>query len=434
MIWAITHQIDGESIDVETAFLYGDLEEEIYMTVPEGLTYFEDIPEVESMCTKLTATIYGLVQAARQFWKKFVKTLTDPWKLGFRKSKADPCILVKRDKKMGPMLIYTYVDDLAIFGTPEGRAWMKTEIKRYFNIKEEGKLTEYTGVKITETEKGYILRQDEIIDRMEKNFGYSLKDVKSCESPMKPGYSIKRPQKLEDCISPIDQKKYRSGVGSLNYLVKHTRVDLCNCVRELSKVLDGASTQHMKDLYRAMKYVLDTRTLGFPIEPSFIPDDPLNGWIIEAWSDSDWAGDLDNRHSVTGYEIYVNGVLADKKSHLQKIVALSSCEAEYIAMAETASRILYIVNILESLGVVIQYPITLYADNQGAIFLTSNESTSRTKHIDVKHHFLRELVEGPNPVIKVVYVPSQDNRADVYTKNVPVHIFKSAFQRRLKEC
>ena len=421
---------DGELIDIETAFLYGDLEEEIYMTIPEGLEHFEDVSE--DMCAKLQATIYGLVQAARQFWKKLIRTAVE--KMGFIKSRADPCLLMKKHTIHGPMLFCTYVDDTVIFATTEGRNWFKHELKKYFNTKEANKLEEYLGVNIIKTVKGFLLRQDDIIERLEKDFLDSCKDVISCESPMKPNYTVVRPKNPEECISTIDQKKYRSGVGTLNYLVKHTRPDLSNAVRELSKVLDGATKQHMMDLYRAIKYTLNTKNYGLPIEPTYIPSNPDKEWKIQVWCDSDWAGDKDTRRSVTGYEIYVNGVLVTKKSRLQRTVSLSSCEAEYIAAGEAGSDTIYIKNVLESMGVTIQYPIEFYMDNQGAIFLTQNESTARTRHIDVRYHFLRELTEGPDPVIKIIYVPSAENKADVYTKNVPVHIFRKAFlEERLKE-
>ena len=430
LIWAWLCGLEGEVIDIETAFLYGDLEQEIYMTVPEGLQYFEEV--TDDMCARLLATIYGLVQAARQFWKKLTKTLVD--KMGFERSLADPCLLVKHHQKYGPIAFCTYVDDGALFGTPEGKSWFKGELRKYFSTKEANELTEYVGVDIIPTDKGYLLRQDDLIARLEKDFSQSCKDLKSCESPMKPNYTVMRPTEEDDLISSIDQKKYRSGVGSLNYLVKHTRPDLSNAVRELSKVLDGATEQHMRDMYRAIKYVLDTRKYGLPIEPTHIPVEPTHNWIIDVWCDSDWAGDKDTRRSVSGCEIYVNGVLVHKKSRLQKTVSLSSCEAEYIAFGEAGSEALYIRNVVESMGVTIQYPIKMYMDNQGAIFLAYNESTARTKHIDVRHHFMRELTEGPNPIMEVIYVPSNLNKADVYTKNVPVHIFKKAFlEERLRE-
>ena len=249
---------------------------------------------------------------------------------------------------------------------------------------------------------------------------------------MKPGYTVVRPTNKDECISLIDQKKYRSGVGILNYLTK-TRPDLTNAVRELSKVLDGATETHLNDLYRVIKYVIVTKLYGLPIEPTWIPSNPVLNWLLELWVDSDWAGDKDSRKSVTGWEFYLNGVLIDKKSRLQRVVALSSCEAEYIACAEACSQLLYVKQILESIGVTITYPIPVYMDNQGAIFLASNESIARTKHIDVRYHFLRELTQGANPIIKLIYVPSEENKADVHTKNVAVHIFRKAFlEKRLK--
>ena len=130
-------------------------------------------------------------------------------------------------------------------------------------------------------------------------------------------------------MEAIEQSKYQSGVGMLNYLVKHTRPDLCNAVCELSKVLDKGTTQHLKDMYRTIKYVLDTKGKALHIEPSKISQSPKKDWIIEVQVDSDYAGDKDTRRSVTGYAAYVNGVLIAPKSQSQETVSLSSCEAEY---------------------------------------------------------------------------------------------------------
>jgi hypothetical protein len=279
------------------------------------------------------------------------------------------------------------------------------------------------------------LRQDEIIDKLEKTFKGDVATVRNCSTPMSPQYTIIRPKDETDKISAVDQQKYRSGVGSLNYLVKHTRPDLSNSVRELSKVLDGATYAHLQDMFRAVKYVLDTREYGIPLMPLYETPTPTTDWLIEAYTDSDYSGDRDNRHSVTGYEIYVNKVLIAYKSRLQKTVTLSSCEAEYIALAETCSEILYVKQILESMGITIHYPIVVYVDNIGAMFLANNETSTRTKHIDVRHHFVRELVEGPNPIVQLVFVRSEKNRADPYTKNVSVGAFRKAFlEDTLRKC
>ena len=105
-------------------------------------------------------------------------------------------------------------------------------------------------------------------------------------------------------------------------------------------------------------------------------------------------------------------------------MTLSSCEAEYVALCETCAELLYIRQILEFLGVEIDYPMIIYVDNVGAIYLANNESSTRTKHVDVRYHFVRELTEEPNPVVKIEFCRSEDNRADVYTKNVGIQLFK----------
>ena len=213
--------------------------------------------------------------------------------------------------------------------------------------------------------------------------------------------------------------------------MKHTRPDLANAVRELSKVLDGATEAHMKDLFRVIGYTLETAKLGLPIEVQEISNKEV--WIIEAWSDSDFAGDRDTRKSVTAWEIYVNGVLVSYKSRLQKTVTLSSCEAEYVALCETCQEILHIRQIIKTMGCTVQYPIIVHVDNVGTMFLASNETTYRTKHIDIKWHFIRELIEEPNPMIKLVHARTEENKADHYSKNVPNVKFHAHFNNVLKK-
>jgi hypothetical protein len=166
--------------------------------------------------------------------------------------------------------------------------------------------------------------------------------------------------------------------------------------------------------------------MGLPIEPKWNADDPET-WKIEGCTDSDWCGDKDTRKSVTAYEMWVNEVLIDWKSRLQRTVALSSTEAECVALCEVCQEILYIRQLIESMGMNVKYPIIVHVDNVGAMSLANNESTQRTKHIDVKCHFIRELVQPPNPIIKLEFVPTEKNRADAYSKNLPVQKFQDHF-------
>jgi hypothetical protein len=140
------------------------------------------------------------------------------------------------------------------------------------------------------------------------------------------------------------------------------------------------------------------------------------------FSDSDWAGDKENRHGVTGYVIYLKGVPILWKSRLQRTVALSSAEAEYYALSEAAKEVKFVVQILESLKIKVQMPIIVRVDNIGAIFMAENKSaTSRTRHVDARYHFIREFVE--DNFIKIIFVKTDENKADIFTKNISSDVY-----------
>jgi len=195
--------------------------------------------------------------------------------------------------------------------------------------------------------------------------------VKEYESPMGSNVSILHPKEQDKLITGEMQKRYRSGVGSLIYLVKHTRPNLSNSVRELAKVLDSATEAHLKFLVRAIKYTLDTKKYALQMKPS---TNTTEEWKLEAYCDSDYSGDRDNQLSTTGYIIHVLGVPVAWKSRVQRSVTLSSTEAEYVAVSEVCTEILFIKQVLEFLGVKIAYPIVVNIDNIGSIYLAKNET------------------------------------------------------------
>ena len=157
-------------------------------------------------------------------------------------------------------------------------------------------------------------------------------------------------------------------------------------------------------------------------EPNVRKMDDMIKWEVRGYYDSDFAGDKDTRISVSGFCVFVLGCLVSWKSRGQKNVTLSSTEAEYVAISELCAEILFIKMILEFLGIQINYPITVNCDNVGAIFLAHNKKTSRrTKHVDTRYHFVREHVE--NNVLKIIFVKSEENKADPYTKNVSEEIY-----------
>jgi hypothetical protein len=236
--------------------------------------------------------------------------------------------------------------------------------------------------------------------------------MRKYKTPAAPKTVIMRPKPDDPKISNEAQTKFRSGVGMLLYLVKHSRPDINNAVRELSKVADGATEAHWDKLLRTIKFVLDTENYALLLNPVL----GQQGFHMIGLSDSEYAGDRDTRISVYGYMIYFCGALIAWKSKSGRSVTLSSTEAEYYATSEVAKEIIFAKQVIESMGITLQYPIVIKCDNVGAIYLSNNYTTGqRTKHIDVRCHFVREYIE--DGVLKVVFIPSADNDADFLTKN-----------------
>jgi hypothetical protein len=164
-----------------------------------------------------------------------------------------------------------------------------------FDIRRVGPLKEYVGCSVVTLPDGSMkIVQPDIIKNLERAFGNIVMDMRNFRTPMGPGITVSRPKENDETIGPTDQQKYRSGVGMLLYLVKLSRPDVSNAVRELSKVMDGATSDHVEMLHRVIKFVLITRERGVLINPNLERE-------VHAFVDSDYAGDSDNRRSITGY-------------------------------------------------------------------------------------------------------------------------------------
>ena len=238
------------------------------------------------------------------------------------------------------------------------------------------------------------------------------------KSPGTPGKIVVRQK--EFTIPREDQKVYRSGVGLLLYLIKYSRPDIANPVRELTKALDGANTAAFKELKRVIKFVLDTRMLGLKLIPKLNDN---GNWSIVAYSDSDYAKDPTTRKSVTGFIIYFCGVPVSWTSKGQKSVSLSSSEAEYIALSETAKEIRFLYQLLTEMGIEVELPIVVRVDNIGAIFMAENIAVSpKTKHVDIRYRFVNDMVS--ERFLEVIFVGSLENDADLFTKNVKGEIYE----------
>ncbi|KAG7336872.1 reverse transcriptase RNA-dependent DNA polymerase, partial [Nitzschia inconspicua] len=399
---------ENEVVDITTAFLHGDMEEEVYMKCPDGIDLIEEGWNLDNDCVELLQTIYGTKQAARQYWKKFMYFMKEK---GFERTHAEPCLL-KRIDSNGTVVICVYVDDCLLTGDRKAINAAMVDIESAFETRRLGPLEEYIGCSVIEQHDGSKkLIQPDMIKKIEKEFGDAVSYLKNMKVPMASGINVIRPTEDDPLLSPEDQKDYRSAVGMLLYLVKHSRPDLSNSVRELSKVMDGATDEHVTILHRVIKFVIDTKNRGVLIKPD------KNRGVI-AYCDSDFAGDMGNRRSITGFLIYLFGVPISWKSKQQGGVTLSSSEAEYYAISEVSMELKFIKMVMDFLDIDPGIPMKVYVDNIGAIHLANNASSgSRTKHIDTRLHFVRELTQGDDKIIDIEFVRSEENQSDTFTKN-----------------
>ena len=363
--------------------------------------------------------IYGLCQAVRQFWKKFVDTIKKQ-PFGFTVSPADPCMLFK-ENNLGICIIIMYVDDMLIIGKRAQIQEFATMIQKEFSVKIQHNLADYLGCEFhmnKEKTKGW-LGQSSIIKSLEQKFGERAMKERLSMTPGTPRFIARRLENKEDKVNAEDHETYRSGVGTLLYLTKHSRPDISNPVRELSKTMDAPAPAHLKEMHKLIRFVLSTKDYGL----KFKLIKSMRKWVLKALSDSDFASDKETRISIFGYVIYFCGIPIAWRSKGMKSVVLSTTEAEYRALSEVVKELKFIVQLLQTMNITVELPITVHVDNVGAIWLSNNRNTGdRTKHIDIRTAFVKEYQEDGKIIIK--FVKSEDNEADIFTKNTSSIIFQ----------
>ena len=296
------------------------------------------------------------------------------------------------------------------------------QLRSKLSLKEVGQLKEYVGCTILHRkgEKKLFMWQPDLVKRMEKIFHDDIKNLRTYKTPTAPGQIILRTDEKEEVVDKETHKQFRSGVGMLLYLIKFSRPDISNAVREIAKVMDGPTEVQVKNLFRIIKYVIDTKEYGLMMNPQ--NENNKNTWEMKAYCDSDYAGDRDGRKSVSGFIVYVQGCPISWKSRKQKAVTLSSSEAEYVAISEVCAEIMFLKQVMEFLNITVMLPITVRVDNVGAIYLANNAiSGPRTKHVDIRYHFVRDYIE--KGIIQIDFVKSEDNDSDIFTKNLGEELF-----------
>jgi hypothetical protein len=391
---AATDDLELEQADVETAFLLPDLEEEIYMTLPNGII------------VKLNKSIYGLKQAPR-VWNKKIDQILESF--GLNKTIQDPCVYsgTVEDQKF---YLGLYVDDL-ILACKDIKVIgkIKSKLANLFKITDIGRLKYCLGFEIDRDRETKTLKmhQSAYISDIIKRA--NMESCKIATTPANPSLKLSKsmcPTSIDD-IEYMKKVPYRQLVGALLYLVSGTRPDLAFSVSQVCRYMQNPGNLHWVAVKQIIRYLQGTKTSGIILGGEW--KDP-HGYV-----DSDWAGEVDNRRSTTGYVFYLNRGPVSWNCRMQPTVALSSTEAEYMALSTAAQEAIWLKGILKSLSVGINKSIKLYGDNQGSLKLAKNpQNHSRTKHIDVRHHFIRDAVAQLQ--VNLEYIPTENNLADRFTK------------------
>jgi len=213
---------------------------------------------------------------------------------------------------------------------------------------------------------------------------------------------------------------YRSLVGSLQYIALSVRPDIAYSVNQLSRFLSNPGHEHWLGGKRVLKYLKGTAKMSL----MYMNYDATQSTRVEVFCDADWAGDVDDRKSTTGIIIKVNGCTIMWLSKKQTTVALSTAEAEYIAIATAVQEVIWINQYLSEIGLIDKEVPVIRSDNQAAIQIASNDTLhSRSKHIDIRYHFIRQMIQQGQ--IKLTWISTKAQQADINTKNLSVSTYIS---------
>ena len=397
---AVVNQLDLElhQMDVSTAFLNGELSEDIYMSQPEG--YIQK--GKEKLVCKLNKSLYGLKQASRCWYNTLDQFLKES---GHKQCEADSCIYLKQ---VGAQYTYiaVYVDDLLIASNDTKMLNAEKKLlQNRFATKDLGEAHYCLGIQMQRDrkKKHMLLHQTRYLTNLLEKYGMS--DCKAVNTPQEQNKIM-----LPNDDDPVDKAKYQALIGSITYAVTATRPDLAQALGSINQFASNPSKEHWTAAKRILRYIKGTIDHGILYDGSKEGDVQLKGYV-----DADWGSNPNGRKSQSGYTFFLCGGIISWASKKQPIIALSSTEAEYIAASLALQEALWLRSLLSQLGYPQEQPTQVNEDNQGVIALCKNPKYhSRTKHIDIKYHFIREKIRSSEIVLK--YCSTEDMIADAFTK------------------
>ncbi|GJT09880.1 putative ribonuclease H-like domain-containing protein [Tanacetum coccineum] len=395
-------------MDVKSAFLYGNITEEVYVNQPPG---FVD-PHHPNKVYKVIKALYGLHQAPRAWYARLSTFLL---KHGYRRGAIDKTLFIKRDRK-DIMLVQVYVDDI-IFGSTKTSMVKEFEelMQKEFTMSSMGELTFFLGLQVKQSTAGIFISQDKYVKDILNKFDF--RTIKPATTPIEAHKALGKDEEGED----VDVHLYRSMIGCLMYLTA-SRPDIMFAVCLCARFQVTPKVSHMHAVKRIFRYLKHQPKLGL----WYPKDSPFH---LEAFSDSDYAGDNHDRRSTSGGCQYLGRRLVSWQCKKQTIVAISSTEAEYVAAASCCGQVLWMQNQLFDYGFNFMNT-DIHIDNESTICIVKNPVFhSKTKHIQIRHHFIRDCYD--QRLINVVKVHTDDNVADLLTKGFDLARFDAILKGRV---
>ncbi|GJY53540.1 retrovirus-related pol polyprotein from transposon TNT 1-94 [Tanacetum coccineum] len=392
-------------MDVKTAFLNGPLKEEVYVSQPEG---FID-PEFPNHVYRLKKALYGLKQAPRAWYDKLSSFLIEH---GFTKGIIDPTLFTRRHGG-DILLIQVYVDDIIFVSTNlDFSKRFANLMKNNFEMSMMGELKFFLGLQVHQSPRGIFISQSQYaIDLLKK---HGLDECVSMSTPM----ATKR---LDADLqgTPTYQMTYRRMIGGLMYLTA-SRPDIAFATFVCVRYQARPTVKHLKEVKRIFRYLRQSYNMGL-----WYPKD--SGFELIAYSDADHAGCKDDCKSTSGGLQFLGGKLVSWSSKKQDCTAMSTAEAEYVSLSACCAQVIWMRTQLLDYGYKYNR-IPMYCDSKSAIAISCNPvQHSKTKHIDIRYHFIKEHVE--RGTVEIYFVGTAYQLADLFTKALPKERFEYLVHR-----
>jgi hypothetical protein len=403
-------------MDVVTAFLNADIKEDVYIKQPQG---FDN--GTGKVC-KLMKCLYGTRQASHEWnidLNDFIVSI------GFTRCITDTCVYIKISRTGKLIIITIFVDDITSGYAKEDEAeWneIKSAFMNRFKMKDLGDAKWLLGMEIKRNreERTMEINQSLYLKTVLERFG--MLESKSERTPEVTGNKLSKQQSPTTEEQKLEMKNipYRQAVGSLLYASIGTRPDIAHAVNSVSRYLENPGMEHWKAVKRILRYIRGSLDVGLVFKSNNKTHEMK--YEMNVYSDADWGGDRDDRKSTTGFVVKLNGNCVSWTSKKQSTVALSSAEAEYLAIGSAAKETKWLTQFLGELQIQSSTKTIIYTDNRAAKLICKNDLYhDRTKHIDIRHHSIRNDVK--NGVYNVEWISTYEQLGDIFTKGLNVNQF-----------